>query len=64
MQQGNRNPMDERKELPREQDTERERMPNRRLDMNEDSERERGIEIDKTPGEQRKTRTEPMTEHK
>lgn len=61
MQQKNRNPMDERNELPREQDTQRERLGNRRLDMNEDADRERGIEINKTPGEQKKIRTEPMT---
>lgn len=61
MQQGNRNPMDERNETPREQDTHRERIPNRRPDVDySGKEEDRAIDIDKTPGEQKTVRSEPM----
>lgn len=66
MQQGNRNPMDERNETPREQDTMRERVPNRPPGApyeGAEEETDRSIDIDKTPGEQKRVRTEPMTEH-
>lgn len=66
MQQGNRNPMDERNETPREQDTMRERIPDRGPGEpyeGTDEGTDRGIDIDKTPGEQQRVRRDPMTEH-
>ena len=64
MQQGNRNPMDERNDTPREQDTDRERAPNRQPGSpfeGAGEEQDNRIDIEKTPGEQREVRRDPST---
>lgn len=63
MQKSNRLPMDERKEPDREQDTQRERVPNRSAEGDySGSDRNRGIENDNTPGERKRQRSEPLAD--